>query len=627
MTQIDEEVTEYIVVGSGAGGGTVAARLAENGATVTLLEAGRDPKQVGADGLPEDYEVPGFHVKASENPEFSWDFFVRHYEDDNAQSLDPKCCFEQTPEGPKLKGIFYPRAGALGGCTAHNAMILVYPHNGDWDGIAHLTGDASWRSENMRRYFERLENCRYRKLDKVIRRIWNPTRHGFDGWLHAEKPLPIKQLLRDRALVRVLVRSVVAALAHERSPFRALGNFLFSLGDPNDWRLVVAQAEGQRFAPLTTIGHQRMGTRERLLEVQQKFPERLRIITDALATRVTFDETNRAIGVEYLAGEKVYRAFQNPSSRAGELRERRCTREVILAGGAFNTPQLLMLSGIGPSAHLSQFGIKHLVDLPGVGKNLQDRYEVCVVNRMCKDWEVLKNAKFARGDPQLRQWASGQGVYTTNGAILAIIRKAFKQRALPDLFIFALLSSFKGYYSDYSKECCSRHDYLSWAILKAHTLNRAGEVRLRSSDPRDMPEVTFRYFQEGDDVDDEDLKSVISGIRFVRQMTESLYQSGFIAEEELPGRYVATDKDLSDFVKNNAWGHHASCTCPIGPRSAGGVLDSAFRVHGTKGLRVVDASIFPKIPGFFIVSAIYMIAEKAADVILRDKVIYGKRYL
>jgi choline dehydrogenase-like flavoprotein len=337
---------------------------------------------------------------------------------------------------------------------------------------------------------------------------------------------------------------------------------------------------------------------------------------NALATRVLFDHANRAIGVEYLKGARLYRADANPSPDRGELHEVRASREVILAGGAFNTPQLLMLSGIGPSEVLLRHGIEVRVDLPGVGKNLQDRYEVGVVNRMKEDWQVLRGAKFARDDPQYQQWADKRkGVYTTNGAVLGVVKRSRRDRPLPDLFCFAVLGLFRGYFPTYSALFAKHLNYLTWAILKAHTNNRAGEVTLRSSDPRDTPSVNFRYFDEGNDTTGEDLNAVVDGIKFARSMTERLKRDRLIVEEELPGEHVQSDNELKDFVRYNAWGHHASCTCAIGPKDRNGVLTSDFRVHDTQGLRVVDASVFPRIPGFFIVSAIYMIAEKAADVI------------
>jgi choline dehydrogenase len=111
----------------------------------------------------------------------------------------------------------------------------------------------------------------------------------------------------------------------------------------------------------------------------------------------------------------------------------------------------------------------------------------------------------------------------------------------------------------------------------------------------------------------------VDGIRFVRRLTAKLKMPGLIAEEELPGPHLKTDDQLREFVRSHAWGHHASCTCAIGPPEQNGVLGSDFRVHGVRGLRVVDASVFPRIPGFFIVSAIYMIGEKAAEVILSSR--------
>ncbi len=625
--QSDKDEWEYVVVGSGAGGGTVAARLAESGCKVILLEAGGDPRELsGGDALdptgnrlPDDYDVPVFHAIAAENKAMKWDFFVRHFANDEQQRRDDKYC--ESADGKRVDGVLYPRAGTLGGCTSHNAMIMVYPHNADWDGIAALTGDESWKAEHMRGYFERMEDCRHRPPYRWLRYLgYNPTRHGWNGWMQTEKAIPTS-VLGDGDLVETILDSAHAAFDQLGHPIQRLKWSAISQADPNDWRLVKSDAYGIRYPPLATRNHQRIGTRERLLDVARRFPDRLKIELNALATRVLFDENNRAVGVEYLKGERLYRAHGSPSEQEGERREVRVSREVILAGGAFNTPQLLMLSGVGPAAELERHGIRARVDLAGVGANLQDRYEVGVVNRMNFDhWKVLEGARFAKGDPQYEAWANSRsGVYTSNGAVLAVILRSAAERPLPDLFCFALLGLFKGYYPNYSEVFARKLNYLTWAVLKAHTNNRGGVVSLRSADPRDTPLVNFRYFEEGSDRSGDDLTSVVDGIKFVRGMTAKLREQKLIAEEELPGERVQSDEELRAFVRDNAWGHHASCTCAIGPREQNGVLSSDFRVHGTSGLRVVDASVFPRIPGFFIVSAVYMIAEKAAEVILDSR--------
>jgi choline dehydrogenase len=593
---------DYVVVGSGAGGATVAARLAEAGYSVLVLEAGGDPRAVD----PAEYDVPAFHPFSTENAGMRWDFFVRHYSDPTQQARDPKFL-------PEYNGVWYPRAGTLGGCTAHNAMILIYPSNSDWDQIADLTSDPSWRAPAMRKYFQRIENCRHRPNERFWHRLnGDRTRHGWSGWLPTERAAP-EEAVADDQVRRVIAQSVSNALKEFGAPSLAR---LEALGDPNDWRVVERDEIGARYTPLTTDGFRRVGVRERLLSVQKQHPDRLRIELHALATRVLFDDANRAIGVEYQKGERLYAAHPGASAAAGETRVARARREVILSGGAFNTPQLLMLSGVGDPAVLEKCGIPTRVSLTGVGRNLQDRYEVPVVNRMVRPWAMLQGATFAAADRQYRDWETRRkGIYTTNGTLLSVVQRSAIGKPVPDLFCYAVLAKFRGYRPGYSKEIRDNPDYLTWVVLKGHTNNRAGSVTITSPDPRARPQVNFQYFEEGSDAGGDDLRAVVEGIRLVRRMAAGM-KPGLIAKEELPGDDVTKEPDLRQFVRDHAWGHHASCTCAIGAEERGGVLTSDFKVHKTERLRVVDASVFPRAPGLFIVSAIYMIGEKAADDII-----------
>jgi len=623
---------DYIIVGSGAGGGPLAANLAISGMRVLLLEAGGDDEGPT-------YQVPAFHARASEDEDLRWDFFVRHYASDELQRRDSK--FDE-----KRDGILYPRSGTLGGCTAHNAMITVYPHARDFNGIADATGDASWRGHRMRRYFERLERCQYADrprayprnpwLASFLRRVrWlsrffqrNRARHGFDGWLPTSLADP-RIAIKDWQLIEVLLAAGKAVLKEGLGrPLELIENLVLgdpeAYVDPNGWRAAQNQL-GAWFTPLATSGGRRRGPREYIRAVAGRHPDRLTVKTHALASKVLLDEHNAAIGVEYLDGAHLYRADPRANGSAGEppVRRAHANREVILAAGAFNTPQLLKLSGIGPREELVEHGIEVRVERPGVGENLQDRYEVGVISEMERDFGILAECTFeppAPGqdpDPCFADWQTGKGVYTTNGAVLGIVTKSAPERPDPDLFIFGLPSYFKGYYPGYSQDLARKKGVFTWAVLKAHTRNTAGSVTLRSPDPRDVAQVNFRYFDEGNDEADEDLESVVEGVEFARRIMS--HASEVTKRELIPGEHLATRDDIRSFVKKEAWGHHASCTCKIGPREDPmAVVDSDFRVHGTRNLRVVDASVFPYIPGFFIVTAIYMISEKATDAILRD---------
>jgi choline dehydrogenase-like flavoprotein len=566
-----------------------------------VLEAGGDPPAPNST-----YEVPAFHPFATEDAAMRWDYFVHHYDSPTKEQRDPNYETDQ-------QAFWYPRAGTLGGCTAHNAMILVYPHRADWDQLADLTGDASWRADNMRQYFERLEDCRHRPFERFLSKFGiNPSRHGYAGWLTTEHPAPI-EAIRDDKVRKLFAQSVANVLREFKVPTLAR---LESLSDPNDWRDVSNDEIGPRYTPLTTRNYQRIGSRERLLEVSQRRDLHLTIELDALATRVMFDDQKRAIGVEYLKGARLYGADPSPSAAPGDSRTVLVRREVILAGGAFNTPQLLMLSGVGPPEELAKWHIDVVAPLENVGRNLQDRYEVAVVSRMPKPWDALVDAKFTTGDAPYREWADHRkGIYTTNGAVLSVIARSTAGQASPDLFCYALLGDFRGYKRGYSKRIPENKDCLTWVVLKGHTNNTGGTVTLASRNPRERPVINFKYFEDGTGAYGEDVTAVVKGVSLVRRMTDGLAKELGL-KEELPGPNVETDEQLAQFVKTHAWGHHASCTCRIGPRDRGGVLSSDFEVYGTQGLRVVDASVFPRIPGLFIASAIYMIGEKAADAII-----------
>jgi choline dehydrogenase len=317
----------------------------------------------------------------------SWQFFVNHYSDSERAKRDSKFCSEEiecedirrTSDGnyPEDKtGIFYPRGSTIGGSTAVNSLISVKAHYADWDLYAELTGDSSWSSEAMQSYFEEIERNLY---------VCGPkTGYGKEGWLPSSQSI-LKNLSR-----RIIVSYVTILLSFVES---VTASWLTSLFDTlpllfGDVNRAGSSPEGLFPVPSAANEHsRRTDVRQRIYQtIDEGYPLTLR--SQSLVTRVLFDDTGalpKALGVEYLAGPHLYRVDRLVNENAsGTVKQVYTNKRVILSAGVFNTPQILMLSGIGPADHLMSLNIPVLVDLPGVGSNLQDHYEVPLIAR--KKW-------------------------------------------------------------------------------------------------------------------------------------------------------------------------------------------------------------------------------------------------
>lgn len=598
---------EYIVIGSGAGGGPVAARLAKAGRRVLLLEAGGDGNNPTSQFK---YSVVGANPRL--DPELGWAYWV------NSRAKDEDRRKQHFyVEG---RGLYYPRGSSIGGSTGVNAMITLHPDNSDWDAIADLTGDRSWESSGMRAYFERLESVRY-----VDAKTAKSQRHGVDGWLPLEMIGTKNNLFRDPWLTQYVVSRIKGEEGGEQFAEAARRGEDF-VRDPNTWSAVANRSTGLVDPPRAALNGARRGTREFLLDTAREHPDCLEIRTDCLVTRLLFDDERptQVIGVEYLQGPHLYGASllaEAFSSRTGIRREARAAREVILSAGAFNSPQILMLSGIGSAEDLTRLKLPVRVDLPGVGRNLQDRLETGVVCKLSFTPNAYQGCTWgADGDPCRVVFDRGDpaGAYRTRvSRQMYMVKRSDQSREVPNLVAFGFTGEFRGYYYP-GHVPPSGADEFTWFTLSGHTHNTGGTVKLKSSNPRDTADINFNNFEDGTDTEGKDLQAILNGVKMARRMAAG-GADGPAEGEISPGPNVVTDDDLRVFIKNEAWGHHASCSNKMGPASDRmAVVDSRFRVHGVQGLRIVDASVFPRIPGLFIAVPIYMISEKASDVILED---------
>ncbi|ETS86651.1 hypothetical protein PFICI_00479 [Pestalotiopsis fici W106-1] len=628
---------DYVVVGSGPGGGPTAANLAVAGYKVLLIDAGGD----SGDAMVE--EVPAFFPQSTEFVDTEWDFFVTRSSDPAVEAkniitsyrLENETIYTgpDPPAGAVPIGTLYPRAGTLGGCSRHNAMIAIRAFDNDWKAVADATGDSFWSGKTFQRLFEKIEHCDY--LPNSI------LGHGFKGYLWTEVA-SLLLAVQDLKAVSVVV-SAGAALGKTIT-----GTLIGTIAGLLEILFLDVNAPGETIipgayqVPLTMKDQVRGGVRDRILDIASATNRNgdrsyhLDIKLNTLVTKIVFDQsgsdqTPRATGVEYLEGQSLYRAdprWQNASvTGEGTIN---ATKEVIIAGGAFNTPQILKLSGVGPKEELEKFNIPVVVDLPGVGTNLKDHIEVPIISIASSDFDLIDGCTFAKGypqvpDPCLEKYLHantqvGRGPYATNGFPIGIALHSSAADAIdPDVWVYGGPGYFPGFYPQWADIVLEDHHHWTWISLKANTKNGGGTVKLTSSDPRDVPAVAFNTFE--DDLSaQQDIQASYEGVKFARDAMDKLIPLDGTFDEQVPGRADApTEDDLKEFVKTQSFGHHACCTAPIGgDDDENAVLDSAFRVRGTAGLRVVDASAFPVIPGFFIALPIYLLAEKASEAILND---------
>jgi choline dehydrogenase len=362
----------------------------------------------------------------------------------------------------------------------------------------------------------------------------------------------------------------------------------------------------------------------------------------SLAARILFDEQPngrpKAAGVEYLRGEALYSADSRyNSSQSGQPKTVKAKREVIVSGGTFNTPQILKLSGIGPREELEALNIPVLVDLPAVvsqytkktrcsytsmwtdgpqGNFMQDNYEAPVQIRTEQPLLNLTSSPctgtFNETDPCFIGWReNGTGPYAGSGGSFFL---TWKSSASWDndadlFFLSAAAATGSGFRPGYSVEDLPDPNYWSTSIVKMQTANPAGTVKLRSSDPRDTPAINFNYFTQRAD---EDLQALADGVELLLRAADN---AGFEYTQILPDPEV----DMRQGIMDESFSHHAASSCRMGPAGDRGYcVDSRFRVNGVDGLRVVDASVFPRLPGAMPNGPTFTISRKAFETIVED---------
>ena len=457
-----------------------------------------------------------------------------------------------TEPEPHLHGrsLYHPRGRFLGGCSGQNAMIYIRGNRADYDSWAG-GGATGWSYDEVLPLFKRSEH-NSRGASKY---------HGATGPQYIEDPRSPNDLSKR------LVSAVEATGIPANDDFNG------------------AEQVGTGLYQLTQHRGRRWTTADGFLTPARKRPN-LTVATDTHVLRVRI-ENGRATGIEV--------------SKDGKTEFHRAEREIILSAGAFNTPQILLLSGIGPADHLAEHDIPVVVDNPNVGDHLMD-HPMYLVNFETTAKGTLAEAQHPL---QLANYLSRRrGLLTSNVGEGGAFFHTRSGDAAPYMqFIIG-----PGYFWNHGFNAYARPAFvIGCSMVGAES---TGHVRLGSADPRDKVRVTFNYFAESSDMD-----AMVTAIERAREVAAAEPLRGLVGKELHPGGHLTSRAQLEEEIRRNVeHTYHPSCTTRIGSEATG-VVDPQLRVHGVSGLRVADASVFPVIPHGNTHAPSMMVGEKAAELV------------
>jgi choline dehydrogenase len=467
--------------------------------------------------------------------------------------------YTSEPE-PELNGrsIIQPRGKVMGGSSSINGLLYLRGQHEDFDHWRQL-GNAGWSFADVLPYFKRAED-QERGADDL---------HGVGG------PLAVSDVSEPHPLCEAFIEACEQA------------------GFPRNDDFNGPQQEGAGYFQMTTRNGRRVSTARGYLRDARRRGN-LTIVSEALATRILF-EGRRAVGIEY--------------RKDGGTHVARASGEVILSGGAFNSPQLLQLSGVGPADLLKGHGIGVVADMPGVGADLQDHFQVRVAYR-CTERITMNDTvnslplKIAAG---LRYMLFRKGMLTIGAGYAGAFLKTTPDVATPDVQFHVIIFSA-------DKIGGNLHPFPGFIISVCQLRPESrGTVRIKSADPAQAPAIQPRYMTAA-----ADRECMIRGMQLTRRIMGQPAIKRYVAEERLPGPNVATDEGLLAYARETGTTiFHPASTCRMGSdRTA--VVDERLRVHGFENLRVADASIMPTVVSGNTNAACVMIGEKCADMALED---------